>query len=152
MEVLTSVLKTLHVDNTIWIQLGCFMVAYLSLSNLVFKPYYKVFLIRKERTVGGEESAEEMVKETSELTEKFEARTREINSEFKTIYDAEKQVATKAYNDEIAAARNSATELGEKVQTQIATEVDKAKTELEKEVPAVSLTMASKLIGKEVTQ
>ena len=152
MDALAGILKTLNIDNTIWFQLGCFVVSYLALSNLIFKPYYAAFAKRKERTVGGEESAEAMVKETSALNEQYESRAREINSEFKTIYDTEKASATKEYNEQISAARNSAQELTEKVKGQIATEVKKAKEELDKEVPSVSKEMVSRLVGKEVTR
>ena len=151
MEALTSVLTTLKIDSTIWIQLGCFLVSYIALSNLIFKPYYKVYLERNKRTVGGEEHAEKMVQETAQLNEKFASRTREINSEFKTIYDAEKASASKVYNQKITDARGSTQEMTESVRTQIVSEVKKAQGELEKEIPFVSGAIASKLTGKEVT-
>lgn len=152
MEALTGVLQTLKLDHTIWIQLGCFVVAYLALSNLIFKPYYKVLMQRKEQTTGGTESAERLVQEAGALTEKYELRAREINAEFKAIYDQERASATKAYGEKVAAAREGAQALAENIREKVSGEVKKAKGELSREVPQVSAAIASKLIGKEVTQ
>ena len=152
MEALTGILNTLKINQTIWIQLGCFLISYLALSNLIFKPYYKVFVKRKESTFGGEELAEKTTQEASALKERYEHRAQEINIEFKTIFEQQRSEATKESSHKLAEARKTAQSLSESVRQRINKEVGRAQVELNKEVPAVSAAIASKLIGKEVVQ
>lgn len=152
MEAVLGILDTLKLNNTIWIQLGCFMVAYLAMSQLLFKPYYEAYRKRQERTVGGEETAEKLTQEALEMQESYEGKLRAVNAEFKTIYDQEKSEAQKSFNDKVAGARKEAEGVLEETRTQVATKVVDVQKDLEKEIPAISSAMASKLIGKEISQ
>ena len=152
MEALVGVLNTLKINHTIWIQLGCFMVAYVALSNLIFKPYFKVIEKRRESTSGGEELAEKMVREAAAIKDQYETRAQEINAEFKAIYEQQRSAATKEYSQKLSVARAAAQQLGEQSRAQIGKEVGRVQAELTKEIPAVSAAIASRLIGKEVVQ
>lgn len=150
MDAILGILNTLKLDNTIWIQFGCFTVAYLAMSQLLFKPYYQAYVKRKERTVGGEENAEQMLQEAAVITENYENRLREINGEYKTIYDQEKTEAQRAFNAKVAEARKEAEAMTEQVREKISAQVKEAQKDVEKEISSVSAAMASHLIGKEV--
>lgn len=152
MEALSGILNDLKINNTIWIQLGCFIVSYLALSNFIFKPYHAAYRKRKENTVGGEEFAERVIQETEALTGEYESKARQINANFSEVYNEKKVDAMKEYDRIVGQARGEAQSLQDKVRQQIGVEVQGARTELNKEIPKVSLEMASKLIGKEITQ
>ena len=42
-----ALLKSLGIDSTLWFHVVCFAVAYLSISNFVFKPYLKALAERE---------------------------------------------------------------------------------------------------------
>lgn len=150
MDILLGVLETLKINNSIWVQLGCFLVAYLALSNLLFKPYYEAYQKRQSQTVGGEEEATSLAQEADEIREKYEAKLREVNSQTKGLFDSAKDDAIKEQLDILTNARNAAEHSAHEAQGKIQVEVDRAKSELKNEVGPVSQAIASRLVGKEL--
>jgi F-type H+-transporting ATPase subunit b len=151
MQIVLSLLTALGVNQTIWIQLGCFLVSYLALTELVFKPYMKAYHEREKRTVGGEESAIRIVEEAQELTGHYEKRAREMNSEIKHVYDKKRSEALKDYEAMLAEARKTSSSLVEASRAKIKTEVEAARKKIAAEIPAVSGAIASRLAGKDLS-
>ena len=69
-----ELLKSLGIDSTLWSHLACFIVAYLALSTLVFRPYLRAFQERERRTVGSEEDAIRLIEEARELSKSTNAK------------------------------------------------------------------------------
>ena len=151
MQIVLSLLTALGVNHTIWIQLGCFLVSYVALTELVFKPYMKAYHEREKRTVGGEEFAIRIIEEAQELTSHYERKAREINSEIKGLYDQKRSDAMKDYEKMLADARESSSGLIQEARKKIATEVEAARKKLAAEIPAVSSAIASRLAGKDLS-
>lgn len=151
MQIAVSLLHALGVDQTIWIQLACFLVSYLALTQLVFKPYMKAFHERENRTVGNEESAVRIIEEAQVLTGSYEKKAREINSQIKHIYDLKRSEAMKDYEALIQTARDNSSDAIESAREKIKTEVESARKKLALEIPAVSAAIASRLVGKDLS-
>ena len=151
MQTVVSLLSSLGVNQTIWIQLGCFLVSYVSLTELVFKPYMKAYHERENRTVGGEETAIRIIEEAQELTSSYEKKAREMNSQIKHVYDQKRLEAMKDYETVLAAARESSASLIEADREKVKTEVEAARKTLSAEIPAVSSAIASRLAGKDLS-
>jgi F-type H+-transporting ATPase subunit b len=147
-----EILSALGVNWTIWIQLGCFVVAYLALSQLIFKPYLAALHERNQRTIGNEEYADRVIEETHQLQGRYEERAREINQQYKSIYDRSRVEATREHDQIVLRARQEAMKLIEQNRIAIEKEVRAAKDELSQQVPVVGLAIASKLVGKELAQ
>lgn len=147
-----EILKILGVNSTIWIQLGCFLVAYISLSQLIFKPYMAAHKERDSRTTGGEEEAGQILQQAAELQTQYETQARAINNQTKQIYDESRNKALEEYDRAIRAARAEASSSLEKSRSAISQGVSKLKGELAKEVPGVACAIGSKLLGKEIVQ
>lgn len=147
MEILTS----LGVNDTLWIQLACFIVSYLVFSNLILKPYSAALKEREKRTVGNEETAVRLVEEANDLHTEYEKKARSLNSEIKQYFDKSRSEATKEYATTVESARSEATTLLDASRGRIAQEIQSARGVLASEVPAVSATIASKLAGKEIS-
>ncbi len=142
-----ELLRTLGLDSTVAFQFGIFLVVYLFLSNVLFKPYLKAFNKRKEQTVGKTDTAERYVTETQQLENEYETKAREINQQFKVIYDESRTVALKEHDRRVAEARAKAKSLTEKAQAEITSQMQAAQQELKAQVPAIAKTISVQVIG-----
>jgi F0F1-type ATP synthase membrane subunit b/b' len=147
MQILTS----LGVDHTLWIQLACFIVSYLAISNLIIKPYMAALKERELRTLGGEENAVRLIEEANQLGVAYEQKARSINNEIKSFYDRSRTEAMAEQESLVQSARNDAGGTLETAREKITSEIQSARKTLAAEVPAVSAAMASKLAGKEIS-
>ena len=90
-----DILSALGVDATLGIQFIIFLVSYVFLVNVVFKPYHRAYEERVKRTLGNAEFAERILAETKELEIEFEQKARLLNYETKGIFDSERSEAMK---------------------------------------------------------
>jgi F-type H+-transporting ATPase subunit b len=146
MDILTS----LGINSTIWIQLVCFLISYVSFSQLVLKPYMAALNEREKRTVGNEEIAVRLVEEAADLHAEYEQKARSLSAEIKGFYDEHRNNALKESDRILAEAREEAGRVLTQSRGQIALQIDAARRALSAEVPAISAAMASKLAGKEI--
>lgn len=141
-----DLLSSLGIDYTIVYQLGIFLVGYAILYNLVFKPYVAAHNKRLERTVGGLESNDRVLADIQHLKKHHEDKSREINQEYKLIYDEKRSEALVEFDKITAKARETAKEQIERTRSLIKLEIDKSKKIIEKEVPEISKTLVTKLL------
>jgi len=146
-----ALLKSLGIDSTLWIHMACFAVAYLALSNLIFKPYMKALADRESRTIGGEEQATQLMNETNAINLEYETKAKAVTASIRAEYETNRLAAVKESETLVAAARNESASLLEKSRAKIATEVSSARSRLSGEVPAITSAIASKMAGKEIS-
>lgn len=147
-----EILNALGINETITVQFVIFLVAYLFLSNLLFKPYYRAFIERKDRTVGRTDTAERYIKEAKDLQAQFETKARELNSRYKVIYDQSRSEALKEYDQLVGAARSDSKNWIENQRDQIQIAVKKVQSEIGSEVKGVSKVIQARLLGRESAQ
>lgn len=141
-----AIFQQLGIDGTIVYQFFIFVFGILFLSLYVFVPYRDALLKREERTLGGEELAEELNKESQELRTKFESRAKEINASIKTIYDDVRK-ETSAETERIAAAsKEQAQTTIEETRKRVSIEVAEAGKLIKSEIPVVAETIAKQLL------
>ncbi len=145
-----DILLAIGLDQTILAQFILFLITFIFLNTLVFKPYFAAFEERSSRTVGDQDLAEQVLEETKTLQLEYEQKARKLNLEHKTIYDESKTKALEKYDSIVSTARDKAKEIMEANRTVIKTEVDNARGQLTAELPAVSKSIATKLLGKEL--
>jgi F0F1-type ATP synthase membrane subunit b/b' len=146
-----EILRSLGVNETLWIQLACFLVSYAAFSQLILKPYLAAMKEREKRTVGNENLATRLLEEAEGLTAQYEQKARAINNEMKAAYDMSRQKATKQAESVMAGARNEATQLLDAARGKITTEIQSARQTLSSEIPAIGAVIATKLSGKDMT-
>ena len=146
-----ALLKSLGINSTLWIHIACFAVAYLALSNLIFKPYMKALLEREKRTIGGEEQAALLLGEADAINADYETKAKAVTATIRAEYEANRVQAMKESETLLAAARTEASSLLEKSRAKIATEIKAAKALLSNEIPAITSAIASKMAGKEIS-
>jgi F-type H+-transporting ATPase subunit b len=148
---LTAILTGLGVNQTIWIQLILFILTYLILANLVFKPYQSALNERHKKTLGGEDVTKKLIFETQELQARFERKARQVNEEIKSVYDLARAEAARRQTEILDAARKESSDLIQKTRENISGEIKRARETLHAEIPAISSMIATRLIGKEST-
>ncbi|MCB0364239.1 MAG: ATP synthase F0 subunit B [Bdellovibrionaceae bacterium] len=146
MEILTA----LGVDSTLGIQFIIFIVAYIFLTTLVFKPYHRAYEERVRRTEGNTDLAERILTESKDLEVQFEQKARALNNETKIIYDHSRSEAMKEYDRMVSQARERAKSIMEKTRLQIAHEFENARSEMNKEIPGITKSVVQKMMGQEV--
>ena len=146
MEILTA----LGVNSTLGIQFIIFLVAYVFLTTLVFKPYHRAYEERVKRTEGNTDLAERILTESKDLELQFEQKARALNNETKIIFDHSRTEAMKEYDRMVSQARDRAKSIMEKTRLQIGHEFESARAELNKEIPGITKTVVQKMMGQEV--
>jgi len=145
-----ELLSALGLNSTIVPQFFIFMVAYIALTQLVFKPYLQAFNARKQATYGNQESAEQTILEAQDIQYKYESKAKEINNQIKSIYDSARKQATTLQEELVHGARAEAEQLTKKNREEISIAVGKVREDLKKHVPELSQAISNRLLGKEV--
>lgn len=145
-----DILSALGVDATLGIQFIIFLVTYIFLVNVVFKPYHRAYEERVKRTHGNAEVAERILAETKELEVEFEQKARLLNYETKGIFDSERSEAMKEYDRTVSQARERAKSTMEKNRASIVRELARAREFMRSGTPDISRGVVDKLIGLEV--
>lgn len=143
MELLTS----LGVDETIAYQVVIFLVTYVAMTHILFKPYFVAYKERLDRTEGNQEASERFLVEAGELKEEYELEAQKANAEFKAIYDASRTKAMTEYDSITSEAREKAKKMIAESRLHIKAEMEKARTEIERSIPEVTQSIVQKLIG-----
>lgn len=145
-----SVLTTLGIDHTIFIQFLIFGAVFFIMTYGVFGPYAKALEERDLRTKGGVGAADELVKQSTILRTQYETRARKISSDIKVIFDGFRSEASKEQEKLVSQAKSDAQLLVEEAKNKIQAEVTQAKLKLKEEIPGLAQLMVSKLLSKKV--
>ncbi len=151
-NLVANLLAALGVNETFWIHLGCFLVSYVALTQLVFKPYLRAFAEREKRTVGSEETAVRLVQEASDLHRQYEQKAKAINSQIKATFDSSRSDAQHEYDRLIDTTRGEVAALLKRSREVLSSEMQTARKAIAIDIPAVSQAIASKLAGKDLTK
>lgn len=115
-----DLLRTLGVDQTFWYQLALLIAVFIALSKLVIGPYMHAIDQRKQRTLGSEELAANMLAKTEQIQREYETRAQQINMQIREVYDSVRVAARKEQEAVIQSTRAE-------VETYLRTEREKLK-------------------------
>ena len=141
-----DLLYSLGVNKTIFYQFGIFLITYLFMYYLLFKPYYNAYLQRIQNTEGNQESSKRILSDIEDLKGEHENKAREINDEFKVIYDQKRTEALHEYDTIVSDARQKAKIKIMETREKIHTELDQARVQLKTQVPEITTDIVNKLI------
>ena len=142
-----ELLSALGVDLTVIAQFGIFLVTYLVLYFVAFKPYFNAYTQRIENTEGNQETSERVLAEIEELKSVHEEKAKNLNDEFRSIYDEKRNAALKEYDAISFEARKRAKEKLEESRKLIEAEVKKAKDVVAAQIPEVTSQIVVKLLN-----
>lgn len=148
MEMISSLLTSLGINDTLFIQLGLYLVSFIVLYVLVFKAYFNASEERRKLTSGNMESAgkaEESIKKTQE---KYQTRARQINDEISLLFK-EQRTAGLAESDEIMSkAVQSSKEIMSQAQQKLSDQLEQVQAQINTMAKDVSGVIVTQLLSK----
>lgn len=145
-----EILKQLGVNETVWIQLGFFILSYFFLSTFVFKPYRRNLEFRKKNTSGSMEEATRLSAATEVLVMDYQGRMKSQNEKAQTIYNQLRNEALAEEEKLVAAARDRANKIIEDTRLKITREIEAGRRTLESQIPELSSLTASQVLGRDL--
>ncbi len=86
MDMLVSLVDSLKLNNTLYMQFLIFLVGFSFLYYVMFKPYNKAAQTRYDRTIGNEDSADKYDEEIELLQRKYGQCVKETNESIALIF------------------------------------------------------------------
>ncbi|MBK9293682.1 MAG: hypothetical protein IPM57_04435 [Oligoflexia bacterium] len=144
MEILTQ----LGINKTIWIQLAFFIISYLAVSQLIFKPYSRNLKFRKKQTVDAAAEANKVLSHADVLAIEYEEKLKNQNEKILHLFGQLKSEGVAEEHKLLLSARQNAEKVLNQANQKITQEVALAKKELQQKLPEFSKAAASKLLGR----
>ncbi len=121
------------------------------LSKLLYSPVLNFLKARRERVAAQIDEAASKMKEAEELKAMYEAKLKDIDNERNEILESARDSAKKNSRQIISDARKEADLIKNRAEKDIASEREKAKDDIKKEIIQVSSEMSRRFIAKEIT-
>ncbi len=128
-----------------------FLLLVFVLAKFAWEPLLKMLQDREDMVRSSLEDAEKAKSELERLNEESEAIMAKARSEAQSILADGKAAAEKVKDDIIAKSKEQANKIREDAGNQIQVEKDKAISEIKKEVVNLTLSVAEKLIQKNLS-
>jgi len=128
-----------------------FLVLFFALAKFAWKPLLKMLKDREDMIRDSLDDAEKAKVELERLSEESEAIMAKARSEAQSILAEGKTAAEKVKDDIIAKSKEQANKIREDAGNQIQVEKDKAISEIKEEVVNLTLSVAEKLIQKNLS-
>jgi len=125
-----------------------FLLLFIVLAKYAWKPLIKMLDDRETMIRSSLDDAEKAKLELERLNKESEAITAKARSEAQSILADSKSAAEKVKEDTIAKAKEQAIKIRDDAKKQIQVEKDKAITDIKQEVVNLTLSVAEKLINK----
>ncbi len=151
LEIARSIIDTLHLNQTFFIQFGCFVITFSFLSLLLFKPYFKAYEERLEKTQGSENVAVKMLADSESLYSQYQEAARQLNVEIKAVYEGLRGDTQKEAENILAAGRKDAQTKVEKAVKEVSSQLESEKNKALSQIPEISSLIRGKLLGKEMS-
>lgn len=129
-----------------------FLLLFYVLAKFAWKPLLSMLEQRENLIKDSLENAEKAREELDKLNVESEAIISKARSEAQSILSEGKAAADKIKEDTITKAKDEASKIREDAQHQIQVEKDKAISDIRKEVVDISISVAEKLINKNISE
>jgi F-type H+-transporting ATPase subunit b len=140
----------IDIDNTLWIQLGLFLLLLFFLTRVVFRPYLKLRDARAASMEGAREEARAMSSEAVARLADYDARlaqARQRGADERARVHAE---GTAREAEVLAAARAESQRSLDAARAALAAQAGTLRGEMKPRVSEIATAMAGKLLGREV--
>ena len=91
METINKILESLNVDETIFYQMGIFIVLFIILKFVFFERLQGVIELREDKTTKRKEAADKKFAEAEELSLRYQEKMKKANIEGREIYNRHKK-------------------------------------------------------------
>jgi F-type H+-transporting ATPase subunit b len=146
-----EILRQLGVNDTIWIQLVLFLIAYFFLSQFLFKPYQRNLKYREKNTGGSVEEATQLNASAERLAMDYQGKMKSQNEQATALYEQFKSQGQAEEDRIVAAAREEAARLMEQTRIKISTDIKQAREVMRAQIPQLSGQIASRVLGRDIS-
>ena len=129
-----------------------FLLLFYVLARFAWNPLLKMLEERENLIKSSLDDAEKARQELDKINSESEVIISQARSEAQSILSDGKAAAEKIKDDTIAKAKDEASKIREDAKHQIQVEKDKAITDIKKEVVDLSISVAEKLINKNISE
>lgn len=143
---------TVDFDASLFLQVGIFLVLLFVLKPLLFEPMLKLFEEREKRTEGTKREASKEDQRSAQALSKYEAILAKAREAGAAERDAIRAEAQRKEAELLAKVREHTTATLEKGRAAIAAEATKARAQLGAESDQLGRSIASRVLGREVTR
>ena len=144
MEIFTK----LGIDSTLFIQIAIFLVVYLILYFLVFKPLFELHKYREALVLGNQEDKEQKLSEIKKLKDEYESQLRKVHGQIQGIFTEIKSEASKECDEKLLKARRQVKDTIAKTRKQRHLEQQSVKEKLEKDIPQLANMAINKILDR----
>lgn len=141
----------MDINYTLWIHLIWFLIAYIALSNLVFKPYLKVYRERQSNTDGKLIASQKLIEKADLLSKEYENKVRLLNKEIKSIFEGRKAESLKKIDQVLTEASEKAQDKLNQTRIYLTEQTNVASKEMGHYVRELGKAMVNKIVGKDLT-
>ena len=142
----------IDLDATFFIQLGIFLVVFLLMRSLLFRPVIQLIEKRREVTVGKREEAEKFERESAALQEEFDRQMAEIRSSAGAEKERVVEQARRQERDILLAAREDSRSIVEDAKKDASKQAEKVSEEIRGEIDSLAGAVASRILGRQVVK
>ncbi|HXG51903.1 MAG TPA: hypothetical protein VNN77_10900 [candidate division Zixibacteria bacterium] len=140
----------ISLDQSIIYQILLFLLLWVVLSRLLFRPYLHVLEERERRTSGTEQEANRLAGEAARLKGEYEERIAQAQAAGAAARDAVVQEGREQRERIIAEARREAAATLERIRRELHEQMQRERAIAAAEADLVAREMASKVLGRRV--
>ena len=144
MDQVVEILKTLGINETLFIQFIPFFISYLALSFLIFKPYLRAYEQRVSRTTGEEVLAKNLLQKAEQKEVEYKILAQKLNSEISSIFSKSNEKAGKEVEKILQTAKKDVEKQNNQWSRELKLSMNQAKQEMKKHIPELSMEIQKK--------
>ena len=137
----------LEINELFFVQLANFLILFILLNYILFKPLLRLFKERDDRTKGFLEKAKTIGKDREDISSQIDAKLAEARNKAKTIFEELSKEGLSSQKESLDLARKDAAEINKKAKEHLEAETKKARESLRKDVEAFSKKIVEKMVG-----
>jgi F-type H+-transporting ATPase subunit b len=140
----------ISLDSSVVYQVVLFLVLWLVLSKVLFRPYLKLLEERESKTAGALHDTAELERQGARLKTQYEERIAQAQAAGGGAKEAILQEARQRREQVLSQARQEATTMLELVRQEVESQMGKERQLAAAEVATVARQMASKILGRDL--
>ena len=140
----------ISLDISILYQIVLFIILWLILNRILFKPYLKLLDAREQRTTGAQHDSSDLEHEGARLRVQYEEKIVQARTAGYAAKEAILQTGRLEREKILAEAREQAAQTLERARREIASALEQERRIAAAEAAALAADMASKALGRKV--
>jgi F-type H+-transporting ATPase subunit b len=140
----------ISLDYSVVYQIVIFLVLWIILSKVLFRPYLNLLEQRERRTTGAQHDSTDLEHEGARLRAQYEEKIAQAQAAGYAAKEAILQEARQQREKVLTQVREDAMRILEEVRRELASQVERERQVVADEVRTIAQEMASKILGRNV--